>query len=125
MSEIWELIEEKLMYGLYVCLTVIAVILLCSAVVHLVIYYLTQRRISAAKQIYNSIRLNEPAESAMALFRGYNGSKDQYIEETLLPSGKKEQVLCLLIGIGRGEMGEIRLTYVENRLVQKQQNGIW
>ena len=64
-------------------------------------------------------------ESAVMLFRGYPGSKDQYLEEALLAGGKREEMLCLQFGFGRGEVGEIRLTYVDNRLVQKQQNGIW
>lgn len=125
MLEIWELIEEKVMHGLLICTIIAVVVLLGVAVWHLVIYNLTRSRIESAKQIYNAIRLDEPKENAIMLYRGYSGSKDQYTEETLLAGGKREIVLCLLLGFGRGETGEIRLTYVDDRLVQKQQNGIW
>ncbi len=125
MTEIWEMIREKVMHGLYACLIVAAVILLGTAVWRLAVHYWTQGRIASAKKIYNAIKLGEPPDSAFALFRGYSGSTDQYTEETLLPDGRREEVLCLLFGFGRGEMGEIRLTYVDRRLVQKHQNGIW
>ncbi len=125
MAEIWEMVSEKVMHGLYVCLIAAAVILLGVAIWHLVVYYLTRNRIESAKQIYNAIKLDEPKEKAIQLFRGYIGSQDQYMEEALLTSGKREVVLCLLLGFGRGETGEIRLTYIDDRLVQKQQNGIW
>ncbi len=125
MEEIWELIREKVMHGLFVGLIIAAIVLLFVAVWNLVVYYLTRNRIDTAKQIYNAIKLDEPKESAVMLFRGYPGSKDQYLEEALLAGGKREEMLCLQFGFGRGEVGEIRLTYVDNRLVQKQQNGIW
>ena len=72
-----------------------------------------------------AIRRGEPKEDALSLFRGYTGGKDQYSEEALLTNGKREEMICLLLLFGRGELGEIRLTYVDDRLVQKQQNGIW
>lgn len=125
MSEIWELIKEKIIHGLVVCLIIAAVILIAVGIWRLVIYYLMRNRIESAKQIYNAIKLDEPKEQALSLFRGYIGNRDQYTEETLLTNGKREIVLCLLFSFGRGETGEIRLTYVDDRLVQKQQNGIW
>ena len=125
MAEIWEMIREKVMHTLFVCLIAAVIILVGVAVWHLVVYYLTRSRIDAAKQIYNAIKLGEPKDKALALFRGYSGSTDQYTEEALLPDGKREEVLCLLFGFGRGESGEVRLTYVDDRLVQKQQSGIW
>lgn len=125
MAEIWELVKEKVLHGLFVCVIVAVVILLGIAIWHLVVYYLTRNRIESAKQIYKAIKLDEPKESAIMLFRGYSGSKDQYMEEALLTNGKREEVLFLLFGFGRGETGEVRLTYVDDRLVQKQQNGIW
>ncbi len=125
MLEIWELIKEKVMHGLYVCLIIAAVILLVSVIWRLLLYFLTRERVESAKQIYNAIQLGEPKENAIMLFRGYTGNKDQYTEEALLASGKREVALCLLFAFGRGETGEIRLTYVDDRLVQKQQNGIW
>ena len=113
------------MHGLYVCLIVFAGILLTMAIWHLIIYFLTRNRIEYVKRIYNAIKLDEPMDTALSLFRGYSGSKDKYTEEALLTNGKHEVVLCLLFGFSRGEMGEIRLTYIDDRLVQKQQNGIW
>ncbi len=125
MSEILELIGEKVMHGLFVCLIAAAVVLLGIAVWNLVIYYLTRSRVTLAKQIYHTIQLGEPSEKALAMFRDYGGNKDRYTEETLLTNGEREIVLCLQFWFGRGEMGEIRLTYVGDRLVQKKQNGIW
>lgn len=125
MAEVWALVKEQIMHGLFVCLIIAAVILLGVAIWHLIIYYLRQNRIESAKQIYNAIRLDESKEKAIMLFRGYIGSTDQYMEEALLPDGKHEIVLCLLFGFGHGEMGEVRLTYIDDHLVQKQQSGIW
>ncbi len=125
MTEIWEMVREKIMQGLYVCLIAAAVILLGVAVWHMIVYYITRSRIDSAKKIYNAIKLGEPSDSAIALFRGYSAGTDQYLEETMLPDGGREVVLCLLFIFGRGEMGEIRLTYINDRLVQKRQNGIW
>lgn len=125
MTEILELVKEKILHGLVVCLVIAAVILLGIAIWHLIVYYMTRNRIESAKHIYNAIKLDEPKDNAIMLFRGYTGNKDQYTEEALLTNGKREVVLCLLFGFGRGETGEIRLTYVDDRLVQKQQNGIW
>lgn len=125
MLELWEMIKDKVMYGLLICLGVVAVILLIIVVRRLIIYYTTRNRVDSAKRIYNAIRLGEPKEDALSLFRGYTGGKDQYSEEALLTNGKREEMICLLLLFGRGELGEIRLTYVDDRLVQKQQNGIW
>ncbi len=125
MAEIWELIEEKILHGLFACLIAVAVVLFVIAVWHLIVYYVTRNRIESAKSIYNAIRLDEPKDKAISLFRSYSGSTDRYLEESLLTNGKHEEVLCLLFGFGRGEAGEIRLTYVDDRLVQKQQSGIW
>lgn len=125
MAEIWELVKLKVMYGLYVCLIAVVVVLLVAAVWHMAVYYLTRSRIESAKQIYQAIRLGEPMEKAVMLFRSYRGGKDQYAEEALLTNGMHEITLCLQFGFFRGESGEIRLTYVDDRLVQKQQNGIW
>lgn len=125
MSEILDLISEKLMHGIFVCLMVVAAALAVTAIWRLTLYFLTQNRVAAAKQIYNAIQLGEPAEKAAALFRDYRGDKDQYAEEALFADGKREVMLCLQFGFGNGEMGEMRLTYIDGLLVQKQQNGIW
>ncbi|MBE7004759.1 MAG: hypothetical protein E7425_10875 [Ruminococcaceae bacterium] len=125
MTEILDLIKEKILHGLFVCLIIAAVTLLVIAIWNQVIYYLKRNKIESAKQIYNAIKLDEPKDKALALFRDYAGNKDQYMEEALLSSGKREVVLCLLFGFSRNETGEVRLTYVDDRLVQKQQNGIW
>ncbi len=125
MTEIWEAIKEGVMHALSVCLTIVAVILLCVAAWHLIIYYLTKNRVESAKQVYSAIRLGEPKERALALFRNYTGNRDQYVEEAQREDGKHEEVLCLQFGFGRSGTGEIRLTYVDNKLIQKQQNGIW
>ena len=125
MEEILELVKQKVMHGLHICLVIAAVILLGIAIWRVVMYFLTRSRVESAKQIYSDIRLGEPKEKAVMLFREYLGSSDHYTEEALLPSGKRELVLCLLFAFGRGETGEIRLTYVDDVLVQKQQNGIW
>ncbi|MBQ9458747.1 MAG: hypothetical protein IJU66_02325 [Oscillospiraceae bacterium] len=128
MSEITEMLDvlkEKIMHGLSVCLIIAVVILLAVAVWNMIVYYLTNSRIDSAKQIYNAIRLNEPRDKALSLLRGYNGGTEQYIEEAILPDGKHEVALCLLFGFGRGRAGEIRLTYIDDRLIEKRQNGIW
>lgn len=125
MAEIMEIIGEKVMHAFYVCLIIAAVILLADVAWRLTAYLLKRNRIEAAKQIYNAIRLDEPKEKALQLFYSYAGSAEQYTEETMLTNGKREIVLCLLFIFGGGEAGEIRLTYIDDRLVQKRQNGIW
>lgn len=125
MAELWELVSGKILHGLFVCLIFAVIILLVSAIWYMAVYYTTQARVKAVKRIYNTIKLNEPKEGAVMRFRDYSGSKDQYMEEALLPNGKHEELICLLFSFGRGETGEIRLTYVDNRLVRKQQSGIW
>lgn len=125
MAEIWELAVGKLLHGLLVFVIVVAVILLIDAIWRLIAHSVRRSRIESAKRIYNAIKLEEPKETAISLFRGYKGGKDQYTEEAVLTNGKRELVLCLLFWFGRGETGEVRLTYVDDQLVQKQQNGIW
>ncbi len=125
MAEVWELIAEKVMHWLFVCVIVAAVILLGVAIWHLVVYHLTRSRVDSAKQIYNAIKLGESKEKAIMLFRSYTGVTDQYKEEALLTTGRHEETLCLLFAFGRGESGEIRLTYIDDVLVEKRQNGIW
>lgn len=125
MAEIWEMAVGKVIHGLIVLAIALAVILLIDVIWRLSVHFVMQSRIESAKRIYNAIKLEEPRENAVALFRGYKGGKDHYTEEALLTNGKREVVLCLLFGFGRGERGEIRLTYVDDLLVQKQQNGIW
>ena len=125
MAEVLEMFKEKAIHVLTVCLIAAAVILLIAGIWRLIVYYVRRNRIESAKQIYNAVKLNEPKEEAIMLFRGYRGSRDQYTEEALLTNGKHEVVLYLLFDFGRGETGEIRLTYVDGILVQKQQNGIW
>lgn len=125
MAEIMELAKDTVMYILYSCLIVFAVILAGVAIWYLANYFLTQNRISSAKRLYNGIKLNEPKDDAILRFRDFQGSKDQYMEEALLENGKHEEMICLQLGLGRGEIGEIRLTYVDDCLVRKQQYGIW
>ena len=124
-AEIWELVKEKVMFGLFACLILFAVILAGAAIWRLVVYYQTQSRVRSAKRIYNTIKLGETKERAVLLFRGYAGGKDQYLEEALLEGGRHEEVIFLLFNFGHGESGEIRLTYVADKLVRKQQSGIW
>lgn len=125
MAEIWEQAVGKVIHGLLIFLIVVVVIILVDAIWRLIVHYVTRDRIESAKRIYNAIKLDEPRDSAISLFRGYKGGTDQYTEEALLTNGEREEVLCLLFGFGRGEFGEVRLTYINDRLVRKQQNGIW
>ncbi|MBE6909749.1 MAG: hypothetical protein E7474_09310 [Ruminococcaceae bacterium] len=125
MAELWEMIVDKVMHGLFVCLITAAVVLLGIAVWHYILYYMARNRIDSAKQIYNAVKLGETKERALVLAREYIGTRDQYIEEAILPDGKREIMLCVQFAFGRGEMGEMRLTYIDDKLVQKQQNGIW
>lgn len=125
MEEIWELVKEKLVQGAYVCLTIVAALLIAVAVWRLFIYLLSRSRIESAKEIYKGVGLGDPLELAARLFSGYSGSKDQYVEEALLDDGRQEIVLYLIFNFENGRTGEIRLTYVEGKLVRKQQNGIW
>ena len=125
MTEMLLLAKDKVMYVLYACLIAFAVIVAAIAIWNLMIYFITQNRISSAKRLYNAIPLGEPKDDAILRFRDFTGSKDQYMEEALLEDGKREEMICLQLGLGRGELGEIRLTYVDDRLVRKQQYGIW
>lgn len=125
MLEILEAVKKEVLHGLLISLLICSVILIFIGIWRLIIRSLTRNRIESAKQIYNSIRLGESRERAAALFRGYDGGGEQYTEEALLANGRHEVVLCLLFWFGRGEMGEIRLTYMDDRLVRKQQSGIW
>lgn len=125
MGEIIELAKGAAMYILYSLLIVVAIVLAGVAIWYLAIYFLTQNRISSAKRLYNAIKLNEPKDDAILRFRDFRGSKDQYMEEALLEDGRREEMICLQLGLGRGDVGEIRLTYVDDCLVRKQQYGIW
>lgn len=125
MSEILEAVKKEVMHGFLVCMLLCAVVLLIIGIWRLIVHSLTRNRIESAKQIYNSIKLNESRERAAALFRSYDGGKEQYTEEAVLANGRHEEVLCLLFWFGSGETGEIRLTYIDDRLVRKQQNGLW
>lgn len=124
-SEYLELIGDKVMHWAMIALEAAAVVIALAVIWKIAVYFITQNRVELVKGIYNSIQLGETPEKAVNLFRHYKGGKDQYAEEAILTNGKREVALCLLFSLGRGEMGEIRLTYVDNMLVQKQQNGIW